>query len=92
MLFQVKMIVNPPKDMSSEEFDAIKLTEKEYSQELQKKGIWVHLWRVAGQYANVSIFEVEDNAHLHEVLMGLPLYPYMTLSVTALCKHPSSIK
>ena len=29
MLFQVKMIVNPPKDMSSEEFDAIKLTEKE---------------------------------------------------------------
>jgi muconolactone D-isomerase len=92
MLFQVEMIVNPPKDMSSEEFDAIKLTEKEYSQELQKKGIWVHLWRVAGQYANVSIFEVEDNAHLHEVLMGLPLYPYMTLSVTALCKNPSSIK
>ncbi|WP_067102250.1 muconolactone Delta-isomerase [Marinomonas atlantica] len=92
MLYKVEMTVNIPKDLPSEEADAIKLKEKNYSQELQKAGIWVHLWRVVGQYSNVSIFDVKDNAHLHEVLTGLPLYPFMTMEVTALCQHPSSIK
>ncbi|HAC87333.1 MAG: muconolactone Delta-isomerase [Gammaproteobacteria bacterium] len=92
MLFKVEMTVIPPAHLSEDEFNAIKLKEKNYAQELQKSGIWLHLWRVAGLYANVSIFEVKDNQHLHDVLMGLPLYPYMTISVTPLCQHPSSIK
>nr|WP_297348833.1 muconolactone Delta-isomerase [uncultured Glaciecola sp.] len=92
MLFKVEMTVNPPKDMSPEQFDSIKLVEKEYSEELQRQGIWCHIWRVVGQYANVSIFDVTDNSHLHEILMKLPLYPYMDVVVTPLCAHPSSIK
>ncbi|WP_100636326.1 muconolactone Delta-isomerase [Marinomonas sp. ef1] len=92
MLFKVEMTVNIPKDFPVAEADAIKLKEKKYSQELQEAGIWVHLWRVVGQYSNVSIFDVKDNAHLHEILTGLPLYPFMTMEVTALCQHPSSIK
>jgi muconolactone D-isomerase len=27
---------------------------------------------------------VRDNAHLHDLLMGLPLYPFMDIAVTAL--------
>jgi muconolactone D-isomerase len=50
------------------------------------------LWRVVGQYSNVSIFDVKDNEHLHEILTGLPLYPFMAMEVTALCQHPSSVK
>ena len=92
MLFKVEMTVIPPAHLSEEEFNAIKLKEKNYAEGLQEEGIWVHLWRVAGQYANVSIFEVKDNQHLHDVLMGLPLYTFMTMSVTTLCQHPSSIK
>jgi len=92
MLFQVAMTVNPPKDMPVEQFDALKLNEKEYSQNLQRQGVWCHIWRVAGQYANISIFDVKDNAHLHDVLMGLPLYPYMDVVVTPLCTHPSAVK
>ena len=88
MLFKVEMTVIPPAHLSEEEFNAIKLKEKNYAEGLQEEGIWVHLWRVAGQYANVSIFEVKDNQHLHVVLMGLPLYPFMTMSVTPLCKNP----
>ncbi|MEP4892303.1 MAG: muconolactone Delta-isomerase [Aliiglaciecola sp.] len=91
MLFQVNMTVIPPKDMPKEQFDEIKATEKKYAEQLQQQGIWKHLWRVVGQYANVSIFDVKDNAHLHEILMGLPLYPYMEMTVTPLCSHPSSI-
>ena len=92
MLFKVEMTVIPPAHLSEEEFNAIKLKEKNYAEGLQEEGIWVHLWRVAGQYANVSIFEVKDKQHLHDVLMGLPLYPFMTMSVTPLCQQPSSIK
>ncbi|WP_425640752.1 muconolactone Delta-isomerase [Marinomonas gallaica] len=92
MLFKVEMTVNIPKDLPAAEVEAIKLKEKKYSQELQEAGIWVHLWRVVGQYSNVSIFDVKDNDYLHEILTRLPLYPYMTMEVTALCHHPSSIK
>ena len=49
------------------------------------------MWRVVGEYANVSIFDVESNDALHELLSGLPLFPYMDITVTPLAKHPSSI-
>lgn len=92
MLFQVQMVVNLPQDMPREVADDIKTREREYAQALQQRGTWRHLWRIAGSYANVSIFDVEDNAELHEILSGLPLFPYMTISVTPLCRHPSSIR
>lgn len=92
MLFKVEMQVYPPADMSSEAFESIKQKEKSYAEELQRDGIWLHLWRVVGQYANVSIFDVRDNQHLHEVLTNLPLYPYMEVDVVPLCVHPSAIQ
>ncbi|MFN5632017.1 MAG: muconolactone Delta-isomerase [Sphingorhabdus lacus] len=92
MLFMVEMDVNPPHDIDTDRFDALKATEKARSQELQKAGKWRHLWRVAGRYANVSIFDVRDALELHDIMMSLPLYPFMTVKVTALCQHPSAIE
>ncbi|WP_431221924.1 muconolactone Delta-isomerase [Serratia sp. L9] len=92
MLFKVEMIVKLPVDMPKEIADDIKLREKQYSQELQTQGKWRHIWRVAGSYANVSIFDVAGNAELHDILSALPLYPYMEIRVDALCRHPSSIR
>jgi muconolactone D-isomerase len=86
------MEVNIPKSVSEEESTKIKSLEKEYSQNLQKSGKWPHLWRVVGEYANYSIFDVESNDDLHMILSGLPLFPYMKIQVTPLAKHPSSIK
>jgi muconolactone D-isomerase len=91
MLFMVEMTVNIPLDFDKDEADRIKATEKAYSQALQESGEWRHIWRVAGQYANVSIFDVASNQRLHDILMGLPLYPFMTMTVTPLCRHPSAI-
>ena len=51
----------------------------------------LHLWRVAGKWANVSIFKVDDPAELHDILESLPLRPYMDVEVTALCKHPGAL-
>ena len=92
MLFKVEMKVNLPTDMPAEVAAEIKGREKAYAQGLQEKGKWRHLWRVAGSYANVSIFDVEDNAELQELISNLPLFPYMDITVAPLCRHPSSIR
>ncbi|WP_136254122.1 muconolactone Delta-isomerase [Onishia niordana] len=92
MLFQVEMTVKLPPEMPAEQATKIKATEKAYSQELQRAGKWRHLWRVAGSYSNVSIFDVEDNAELQELVSKLPLFPYMEIAVKPLCRHPSSVR
>lgn len=92
MLFKVEMDVNVPAGFDAERFEQLKAAEKAYSQDLQRQGKWRHIWRVAGRYANISIFDVESNAELHDLLMSLPLYPFMDVRVTALCRHPSSIR
>lgn len=91
MLFHVEMDVRLPPDLPAQVADQLKATERDRAQELQRVGKWRHLWRVAGKYANVSIFDVADAAELHELLSTLPLFPFMTITVTALCRHPSSI-
>lgn len=91
MLFMVEMDVNKPLDFDPAHFEELKAAEKARFQELQKSGTWRHIWRVVGKYSNVSIFDVADNAELHDVMMSLPLYPFMDVRVTALCRHPSSL-
>lgn len=91
MLFLVHMQVRIPPDADKAFTDALKAEEKAFSQQLQRDGKWRHLWRVAGEYANYSVFDVGSNDELHEVLSALPLFPYMQISVTPLAQHPSAI-
>lgn len=91
MLYLVRMDVNIPHDLPGEKVEDIKLREKAYSQELQRDGRWQHIWRVVGEYANYSVFDVPSNDELHELLSKLPLFPYMKIEVTPLARHPSSI-
>ncbi|WP_286862177.1 MULTISPECIES: muconolactone Delta-isomerase [Acinetobacter] len=92
MLFHVRMDVNIPRDLPEAQVNEIKAVEKAYSQELQRQGKWRHIWRITGQYSNISIFDVESNEELHNLLQGLPLYPFMKIEVMALNRHPSSIR
>ncbi|WP_066094953.1 muconolactone Delta-isomerase [Xanthomonas massiliensis] len=92
MLFQVRMDVNLPVDMPADTASEIKAREKAYSQDLQRSGKWRHIWRVAGEYANYSVFDVGSVQELHDILTGLPLFPYMKIAVTPLCRHPSSVR
>jgi muconolactone D-isomerase len=91
MLFQVEMDVKIPHGIDAAHINGLKAAEKIRAQDLQRSGKWRHLWRVAGQYRNVSIFDVEGNEELHDILMSLPLFSFMTVRVTALCRHPSSV-
>lgn len=91
MLFHVRMDVNLPLDMPADAANDLKAREKAYFQQLQAEGKWRHIWRVVGEYANYSIFDVADNTELHTLLSSLPLFPYMRIAVTPLCRHPSSL-
>ncbi|MEY4721138.1 MAG: Muconolactone Delta-isomerase [Pseudomonadota bacterium] len=91
MLFMVRMDVHVPHHLSAAEFDALKAVEKARAEDLQRAGKWLHLWRIAGQYANISVFDVSDAGELHDIMMSLPLFPFMSIEVTALCRHPSAI-
>ena len=91
MLFHVTMDVRLPPGLDPAVVERLKAAERARAQELQQTGAWRHLWRVAGRYANVSIFDVASPAELHDLLSSLPLFPYMDVTVTALCRHPSSI-
>ena len=91
MLFLVHMEVRLPPDMPAAEADALKARERDIAQALQRDGRWVHLWRIVGRYANASVFDVASHDELHDLLSGLPLFPYMDITVTALARHPSAI-
>ncbi len=92
MLYLVRMDVQLPSDMSPDKAEDIKAREKAYSQTLQREGKWLQLYRVVGEYANYSIFDVESNDELHTLLSNLPLFPYMKIAVTPLARHPSSVR
>ncbi|MGY2184561.1 Muconolactone Delta-isomerase [compost metagenome] len=91
MLFQVAMQIHIPHDADQEKIRNLSAAEMKLAQNLQRQGKWLHLWRVAGKWANVSIFDVDSNDELHEILSTLPLFPFMALEVTPLSKHPASI-
>ena len=91
MLYHVHMNVVIPSDLDPARFEKLKADEKARAEDLQRQRKWRHLWRVAGRYANVSVFDVADHDELHAILSSLPLFPFMEIAVTALARHPSAI-
>ncbi len=91
MLFHVCIAVRIPQSADPERIKQLSAQEHDRAKELQRQGKWLHLWRVAGKWANISVFDVESPDELHEVLSSLPLYPFMDVEVIALCRHPGSL-
>ncbi|MBS9374834.1 muconolactone delta-isomerase [Rhodococcus gordoniae] len=91
-LFHVRMDVDIPRDLDPDVRAETVAKEKAYSQDLQRQGKWREIWRIVGQYSNISIFDVESADELHEILWNLPLFPYMNIEIMPLTKHGSDIK
>jgi muconolactone D-isomerase len=87
LLWHVEIIVQIPHDVDSEKIKTLSVAEVERAKALQQEGKWLHIWRIVGKWANISVFNVKDGAELHDILTSLPLYPYMEIKVTALCIH-----
>jgi muconolactone D-isomerase len=92
MLFHVNMNVRIPHNADPKRIKQLNAEEHRRAKELQEQGKWLHLWRVAGKFSNVSVFDVESPAELHEILSSLPLYAFMDVEVIALCRHPGSLE
>ncbi|MFW5470712.1 muconolactone Delta-isomerase [Knoellia sp. CPCC 206435] len=91
MLYAVTMVVDIPRDLDEAERTETLAREKAYCQDLQRGGEWVSIWRLPGQYANLSIFDVADHDRLHEILWNLPLFAFMEIDVQPLAQHPSAL-
>ncbi|KAA0976086.1 muconolactone Delta-isomerase [Paeniglutamicibacter gangotriensis] len=91
MIFLARMDVTFPAHLTEAQIADFQVEEKAYSGSLQRSGKMVGIWRIVGEYANHSIFDVESNDELHQILSGFPMYPYMKIKVTPLAKHPNSI-
>lgn len=92
MLFLARMDVTFPPHLDAAEISRLQAEEKQYSQALQEDGRFAGIWRVVGEYANYSLFDVDSNDELHQILSGFPMYAFMKVKVTPLAKHPNSIR
>jgi muconolactone D-isomerase len=92
VLYHVRMDVHLPHDLDPQTRADIVAREKDYCEKLQRAGKWPHIWRIVGKYSNFSIFDVDSNEELHDLLSGLPLFAYMDIQVTPLARHPSDIE
>ena len=91
MLFHVRMDVSLPHDLDPNRRAELVQAERDRTLELQKMGVWQHLWRVVGLHSNISIFDVPSNDELHAFLSSLPLWEFMRVQVTPLATHPSDL-
>ncbi|MCP1996131.1 muconolactone Delta-isomerase family protein [Flavobacterium sp. HSC-61S13] len=92
MIYVVEMDVNIPESWNEEKIADYLAREKACSQQHQKSGKWVYLWRVAGKYSNISVLDVSGPDELHSIVSSLPLFPYMNIKVTSICKHPNALR
>ncbi|GAB4098489.1 muconolactone Delta-isomerase [Sinomonas halotolerans] len=92
MMFLARMDVEFPPHLTPEQIADFQAREKEYSGSLQRSGEMAGIWRIVGEYANHSLFDVESNDELHAILSGFPMYPYLKIRITPLARHPNSIR
>ena len=65
------------------------VAERARAQELADAGVIVRLWRQPGRWANWGLWRSGSPEELHEVLSSLPLYPWLSVTVHPLARHPS---
>ena len=63
--------------------------ERAHAAELIRQGHLVRMWRVPARFENWGLWRARNATHLHEIITGLPGYPYMhDIEVLPLAKHP----
>ena len=92
MLFLARLETAFPLDMDPDLKADLVGREKALGQQLQQNGKIAHLWRVVGpKLANLTMFDVESNEELQDILSSLPMRPYMDIEITPIAAHPSVV-
>jgi muconolactone delta-isomerase len=69
---------------------ALQRQEAVRARELAAQGVLRSLWRVPGRRANWGIWVADDADQLHAAISSLPLFPYLTVTVHPLARHPNA--
>jgi muconolactone D-isomerase len=88
MEFLVRIDLALPADMPDERSAELLAAEHTRAVELRRSGAIQRFWRLPGGMANVGVWAADDATHLHELISGLPLFPWLKVEVTALADHP----
>ncbi len=56
--------------------------------ELTEAGHVRRLWRIPGATTVVGVWHADSATELHAILMSLPLWEHLTISVETLAEHP----
>lgn len=89
MEFLVHIEVDWPSDADPQELSRLISAERERAAGLTAAGTIRRLWRVPGQWANWGLWEAADATELHDAICSLPLYPWLSVNVIPLARHPS---
>jgi muconolactone D-isomerase len=91
MRFFLNNRVQLPGEWTAEQRADLVRREIDAAVDLMHRGVLRRTFRVVGQLANFSIWETDTPEELHAVLQSLPMYPFMTISVTPIIKHPAEV-
>jgi muconolactone D-isomerase len=86
--FLVDIRIALPPDMPEENRAAIITAELARGRELRAAGHIARIWRRPGQTANVGVWVAESPTELHALISSLPMFPWMTVQVSPLARHP----
>lgn len=91
MIILANITIHLPSTLEPTTVAALQAAEHAQAIAYQQEGKLRALWRVVGRYANVSLWDVASPEELHDLLQQLPLFPYMTVDLTLLARHPSAV-
>lgn len=97
--FLVRITISLTADVTADERLRILEAERRRGRELVDDGSIVRIWRVgdesssesgseSGRLENIGLWRASDEAELRVLVGSLPLYPWMTIDVTPLRRHP----
>ncbi|MFE7215614.1 muconolactone Delta-isomerase family protein [Streptomyces sp. NPDC057611] len=88
--FLVTLTTTVPEGTDPAEVSRRRADEAVRAKELASTGHLVRLWRPVGEFRSIGVWRADDEADLHEKVLGtLPLWPWMTAVVTAVQSHPN---
>jgi muconolactone D-isomerase len=88
--FLVELITTIPEGTDPAEVERIRAAEAVRAAELARAGHLVRLWRPVGELRSIGLWRASDMTELYEEVLGtLPLWSWMTATVTSVHSHPN---
>jgi muconolactone D-isomerase len=86
--FLVNIKINWPEDMDPALKQRVSDAERAHAKDLAARGHLVRMWRVPGRRENWGLWRAANATEMHAIISGLPVWPWMDVTVHALAKHP----